>query len=411
VIKRTIHNKLTLYRRHAGGCPIQDSSDLQNCECPLWVHGRVRGKFIRISLDTRSVMAALQKCDDLLAAKPDDDPSGGGLRLVGAPSADVTLKQTATDFLASKTGKSKSLMKLYTRALRDFLPFAERARLTLLREIDHSHIDRYITECRAREGHRGKWTRNTAQGRLKQLRIFFNYCVSSRWITHSPAAGRDLNVPKSNGPTTDRLPFQPTEVTEILRAVERLPEGERDRARALILLMLYSGTRISDATFFERDYLTERSTADYWVIKTRRPISLPPELQPPAVDALKKLPASRVYFFWGDRTDNYREIRQGLRNGEDFRALMPDYEARVRKMTKLVGKVLKLAGIGGACHRFRDTFAVNLLVSGADVYTVSKMLGHSDLKTTERYLKLVPGYRERMSQATRLLTYQFPLAG
>jgi hypothetical protein len=31
--------------------------------------------------------------------------------------------------------------------------------------------------------------------------------------------------------------------------------------------------------------------------------------------------------------------------------------------------------------------------------------------TQEHYLKLVPGYRERMSQSTKVLAYPFPLAG
>jgi hypothetical protein len=40
------------------------------------------------------------------------------------------------------------------------------------------------------------------------------------------------------------------------------------------------------------------------------------------------------------------------------------------------------------------------------------MLGHSDVRITQQhYLKLIPGYRERMSQSTRVLAYQFPLAG
>jgi hypothetical protein len=40
------------------------------------------------------------------------------------------------------------------------------------------------------------------------------------------------------------------------------------------------------------------------------------------------------------------------------------------------------------------------------------MLGHSDVRITQQhYLKLIPGYRERMSKATRVLAYQFPLTG
>jgi len=48
---------------------------------------------------------------------------------------------------------------------------------------------------------------------------------------------------------------------------------------------------------------------------------------------------------------------------------------------------------------------------GTDIYTVSKLLGHSDVRITDsHYMKLIPGYRERMSKSTRVLAYQFPKA-
>ena len=40
-------------------------------------------------------------------------------------------------------------------------------------------------------------------------------------------------------------------------------------------------------------------------------------------------------------------------------------------------------------HKFRHTFATNMLQSGVDIKTLMKMLGHKNLSTTEKYLKML----------------------
>jgi site-specific recombinase XerD len=42
------------------------------------------------------------------------------------------------------------------------------------------------------------------------------------------------------------------------------------------------------------------------------------------------------------------------------------------------------------CHTLRHTFASHLVMEGIPIYTVSKLLGHTDVKTTERYAHLSP---------------------
>jgi len=50
----------------------------------------------------------------------------------------------------------------------------------------------------------------------------------------------------------------------------------------------------------------------------------------------------------------------------------------------------------GHAHRFRDTFAVDLLQAGVPMERVSMLLGHSSIKVTEKHYS--PWVRDRQEQ-------------
>lgn len=62
----------------------------------------------------------------------------------------------------------------------------------------------------------------------------------------------------------------------------------------------------------------------------------------------------------------------------------------VDSYTAYYGREVKKCGLTGNVHKLRHTYASHLVQNGVDLYTVSKLMGHSSIKTTEIYAHLSP---------------------
>lgn len=73
-------------------------------------------------------------------------------------------------------------------------------------------------------------------------------------------------------------------------------------------------------------------------------------------------------------------------------------------INKPVKRWIEAAGIKKKItfHCFRHSYATNQLSEGTDLYTVSKMLGHTNIKTTQIYTKVVDSKKEQAADAIKL---------
>lgn len=100
--------------------------------------------------------------------------------------------------------------------------------------------------------------------------------------------------------------------------------------------------------------------------------------------------SDQAYQLCGDRGDYDRLIFEGLQD--------PSWISRP------VAKWVEAAGITKhiTFHCFRHTYATLQLTSGTDIYTVSKMLGHKKVTTTQIYAKIVDEKKEAAADAIKI---------
>lgn len=94
------------------------------------------------------------------------------------------------------------------------------------------------------------------------------------------------------------------------------------------------------------------------------------------------------YCYFGEKLEELLKL-QIEKNNTENPYLFQKYDSHIDKMTvsSMLYKLKNDLGIDVlSSHKFRHLYATSLLKNGADIFTVKELLGHEDLKITQRYL-------------------------
>jgi integrase len=392
---------LTIYRRHLKGCH-QTSVTYRRCKCPIHVRGTVNGQRIkRQSLDLVNWEKAQEKVRRWEALGQVDRES---LSNLPSPSGSLTRTEFPAQVQRTQLTTIDYAVQRYFQDLEDRrLAYStiRKDRIIIERQLSafcQSRGLRYLEELDVEQiaDLRSSWKNsgNTCSKKLDRVRTFFRFCRSRKWVAENPAEG--ISAPSFRDRPT--LPFSKGEMDSILAACDTFPSSHRKtggqnakRLRAFVLLLRYSGLRIGDALRLTDDpapikvgsrlIIPPHIIAHRIFLYTQKTgtnvyVPLPPEFFE-ALNDVEKL--SQRYYFWSG-------------NGK--------MDTRIGNFERTLKSLFARAGIvSGHAHRFRDTFAVELLIKGVPMDAVSILLGHSSIKITEKhYAPWVKARQEQLEQ-------------
>lgn len=299
-----------------------------------------------------------------------------------------TLSQEFDKFLDSSSLSHNTKVK-YRFILRKFGAFLESRGIAVLQAISRETIEAYI-EARKLQEHPTKGNAVGPEGIKSDLRILrriFSYAVAKGYARENPVKFDRLNT-RARG----TLPFSHDEISRML--VDRGFNARPDN-RAILLTFLYTGLRISDIINMKKDVVDMASGQMRIPVKKKGGAILHLAAHPELLAALK---------------DHIKALK-GRQAKSPY--MFPTKSGKPTvNMDSILRSLWKRCGIeNGHAHRFRDTFAVNLLAKGASLYDVAKLLGNTEAVTARHYAPYVRELQERGKALVASLDFNFSTTG
>ncbi|MGC9319141.1 MAG: tyrosine-type recombinase/integrase [Armatimonadota bacterium] len=283
------------------------------------------------------------------------------------PDGPIHYEEVLERFLASKD--SPHTRAQYRRCVRDFF---ERVGETDICAIDGDSIIRYDKAMRRarklrEEGRAGGLAPDTIRARIYSVRSFLRFCYAYGLTPHlSPERVAEFTTVPRARELTQRDVLDREEARALLQAASDEP-----RDHALIMLMLQSGLRVSEAAQLRRRDVYD-SAGRYWV-----------EVNAGKGDKQREVEIPRSAF---EMVQQYRREAPGADADPLFTSRKGGFMTRVQ-IYRLVRRYALKAGIGRPVspHTLRHTYANHQRLLGERLEVLALQLGHTLVETTRRY--------------------------
>jgi integrase len=206
---------------------------------------------------------------------------------------------------------------------------------------------------------------NTAMGIIKKLKKIVRICVANDWIEKDPFMNYKVKIRDTNRPFL--LQDELDKIIALKFTAERLAN-----VRDIFVFCCYTGLAYADVQKLRRVDIVIGHDGEKWIhterVKTETATRVP--LLP---QALKIMDAYK---------DHPQCVNQGKLLPVLSNAKMNEYLKEIADRCEINKKM--------TFHTARHTFATTVtLTNGVPIETVSKMLGHKTLRTTQQYAKIL----------------------
>ncbi|MFI5140315.1 MAG: site-specific integrase, partial [Sphingobacteriales bacterium] len=230
-----------------------------------------------------------------------------------------------------------------------------------IKQIDHDFIIGYEFYLRSER----KCANNSAVKYIKNFKKIIRICLASGWLDKDPFVNYKAKVKQ-----VDRVFLNQEELQAMADKV--FPTERLNQVRDIFLFCCFTGLAYADVNKLKRSEIVKGVDGEMWIYTKRQKTDTPSRipLLPSALCLLNK----------------YADHPVCCNSGKALPV------STNQKMNAYLKEIADVCGINKTLtfHIARHTFATTVTLSnGVPIESVSKMLGHTNIKTTQHYAKIL----------------------